>query len=526
MFKLLIRSPGVAQPFATIAQSKPTKKPAETTEQKTVESQPPQVVDDVKFNDISVATFPPLTASTGASSKVDEIKSNPSRPVADLKPIVKENETIKEAVLDDDKTIANNIKTSVKPTRKPKFEFKNNSSVIFLDELTPNGAGTTAPSASIDSQSQQANGLSTGNTDPKAALKSNGLNGIKFGFMDSSSSCEEDEEPAVKTDAIVEVNTHQEDLSVKTNPRKPSNYLQAKKHLIKTTSNSSFKSGSSTKVSSSHRTTTSTTSTSSENEDAETRPNHRKPKHKSAKKPANTAVNQKAKTSSSSFKSNNRKSSEDSSSNVDRLTVEAKLANSNNVHSFPAPNVYPAGGTTLPTPPPQYIYYQNQLNQGYFATCYAAINPSNGAYMMPPPPAALNFVAGNPYFPNQTMLPAVKPAAYYQLPAAVTQENIADGKPLNEHQAVVSESSSLPLKEVHSSQSADSSNSTTPTPTTNPQDGSKETLNPQQPPVAPALTQLNPPEYYPTPFGNLYKKITSPIKKRSKFNGRFDMENF
>ena len=511
---MIIRSPGLAQQFAIIAQSKPTKKPAEITRQKSVENQLPQVVDNVKFDDISVVTFPPLTsakselpASTGADSKVEEIKSNPSRPVAELKPIVKENEITKEAVVEDDKTTVNNVKTNAKPIRKPKFQFKNNSSVIFLDELvTPNAAGTTVPPDSIDSQSQQANSLPNGSTDSKTALNSNGLNGIKFGFMDSSSSCEEDE-PAVKTDTTVQVNQQQEDLSVKTNPRKPSNYLQAKKHLIKTTSNSSFKSGSSTKISSSHRTTTTTTtSTSSENEDAETRVmNHRKPKHKAAKKPA---VNQKAKTSSSSFKSNNRKSSEDSSSNVDRLNVEAKVAASNNVNSLQAPSVYPVnglGGTTLPTPPPppQYIYYQNQLNQGYFAACYAAINPSNGAYMMPPPP--LNFVPGNPYFPNQTMLPPVKPAAYYQLPAQATQEKIADSQPLNEQQ-VVTESSSLPPKEGQSSQSADSSNSTTPTPTTNPQDGPKETLAPQQPTVAPALVQLNP-EYYPTPFGNLYKKF-------------------
>lgn len=452
-----------------------------------------------KLADISASTFPPLIASVVPNKKPENVsasiqKEAPKQEVeapTEKKTITKENES--KPVIEKQTSEAKQQKPPA--PRKPKFEFfQNNNSVIFLDEI---GKPTTN-SANSEKDCGQSESLETSNT----SRRNNVLNGIKFGFIDSSSS---DEDIPTQEEANTETVPA---VPVVTESPKP---IKNKKYLLKTNSNSSSKSSSSLSLKnsalySSHRTNSSTTTSSDNDEIEPTQKATRKLKQKSLKGQ-----------SKNKLKSTLKKSS-DESSQVDKTTSQKAPENQSFYQQQQAPVPH-----SLPPPPHQYIIYPNQMNAAYLNAYYAAVNHQNNngnpSYGYPGqiPVGMPNFYQGphGPMHPHN-QIPYNQSKQQIQQSPVVKSENTEQGSISTALSSTSSSDSPFQIKEDPpqkaketngSSQSGNSSNSTTPTPsaetsqlnlteTVQPQPQLQQPLVPPQQPVP--LIQMNP-EFYP-PF--------------------------
>ena len=368
--------------------------------------------------------------------------------------------------------------------RKPKFEFfQNNNSVIFLDEI-----GKPTPTTAISESTN--------------LKKDKVLNGIKFGFIDSSSS---DEDISVKEEEV-EVENKPEIIipaSATISVTSPKPMTKNKKYLLKTTSNSSSKSSSSlslktSAISSSHRTNSSTTS--SDNDETEPTQKARKPKQKIHKSQSKNKLK-----ATVTNKSSVRKSS-DESSQIDAKTNQKSSINQNFYQH------------QVPVPPQPYIIYPNQMNAAYLNAYYAAVNHpnTNGNPPFGYPSIPGQIPVGMPSFYQGPINPQSQ-IHFSQQPKQQIQQQSPLIKPENTEQGSIStalsstSSSESPLqanpepettkKPTESSQSANSSNSTTPTPSADTSQSNQPQMQQQQQPLAPPqipLIQMNP-DFYPPP---------------------------
>ena len=141
-----------------------------------------------KQSGIDLEVFPPLTpANLNVDSKpateTTKDKVEATEPTNKLdKPVVSANQDKGvEAEAKPSSNQAANSKTTTKKANKLEFlDFRGSNSVIFLDEISQNKASTLENETKASQNTQQLK--------QKLAVTSNVLNGIKFGFIDSSSS--------------------------------------------------------------------------------------------------------------------------------------------------------------------------------------------------------------------------------------------------------------------------------------------------------------------------------------------------
>ena len=374
-----------------------------------------------------------------------------------------------------------------KTMRKTKFEFLKTNSVIFLDEMEKE-----------NTREKSANALEGG----ERPLK-NVLNGIKFGFMNSSSS--EDEETGTAAEETTAV------TDVKTDSQLKSKVKSKSRHKLKTGSSQS-KSSSST-ISSSQRTTTTTTSDDSTAENlSETQKPHRKPP-KIKSKPKNSSnlnksrprLSKRNSEDSSNLKLVKSPQATDQSLNSTTLTTTTTTtttsisANNNNAFLLQQSQLHQQQQHQQNYAP--YYYYPNQMNAAYFAALYAA---SNGGYALPsypqtstnPPPPyipAAIIHQGQPitYYPshNSQFVYTNQNNVYYPNQAAVSYPVDVEQSKLERNEEAPINNQALPPNLPSQNQNSNVS-STTPTPTPTPVNNQPDNVvadNSQQ-----QIVQVNP----------------------------------
>lgn len=369
---------------------------------------PPLVSDIVKKSENSM--FLSFMTKSELTKPKDQSETPSEPPVLITKQTPEEatNKTSEKPDIKENVPISN---TSTKPVsqqqqRKPKFEFSqhSNSSVIFLDEIKK----------PTKSALQKTNNTTISTS--KAPL-----NGIKFGFMDSSSE-----------DSLNEANPAQDkEADTQEQETQRAHNTKGKKYMLKTTtSNSSSKSSASLSLKTSARNTTSTTSSDNDDQDNNNVQSvtQSRPQTRVKSKPKTSKNNNIQKLKSASFKNSMmiqqqaKKSSDDSS-----ILDSSSTNNTNNKNSpliatalpngFPMnPNFYPEPAAKnalppqlvgqMPPPPPGPGYFFYPPNQAaYFNAYYASVNnpnnPTNYGYPGIPnmlaPGMTPNFYQGN-YF--------------------------------------------------------------------------------------------------------------------------------
>ena len=164
-------------------------KSSAATKTTTENSSTPTFLD--KQSGINLEVFPPLTpaclnveskpATETTKDKVEatEPTNKPDKPVGSAN-----QDKAVEAEAKPSSNQAANSKTTTKKTNKLEFlDFRGSNSVIFLDEISQNKTSSTSTLENETKASQNTQQLKQ-----KLAVTSNVLNGIKFGFIDSSSS--------------------------------------------------------------------------------------------------------------------------------------------------------------------------------------------------------------------------------------------------------------------------------------------------------------------------------------------------